>query len=195
MDINTYERLWENIIKPKIDNMLSNDDDIVFNERQPGLLKESVWLTYEDYKNKVHTYMHNPDGRIDRHKIASVMLYSIIINKPFELKYLHAKQVLKSSSLLANEILGFYVALAIVRSFILQDASEKSDKNRQEIFNDGFAFPECQHDSYPAHVYKMLYYAKLNERYDIFAFSHVLFFIEAYTELVRKKEFIGKVFP
>ncbi|WP_461255610.1 hypothetical protein [Treponema sp. R80B11-R83G3] len=190
MDINTYERLWENIIKPKINEMLSNDDDIIFND---GQFKERVWLTYEEYKNKVHTYMHNPDGRIDRHKIASVMLYSIIINKPFELKYLHAKQMLKSSSFIANEILGFHVALAIVWSFILQDANDKSDKNKQEIFNRGFVFPECQHDSYPTHVYKMLYYSKLNNCYDIFAFSHVLFFIEAYTELVRKHELIEKV--
>jgi hypothetical protein len=131
--------------------------------------------------------MHNPDGRIDRHKVASIMLYSIIINKPFEMKFLHIKQTLKSPSILANEVLGFNVALAIVWSFIMQDANEKADKLKEEIFKDGFVFPECQHDTYEAHVYKMLYYSKLNERYDIFAFSHVLFFIEAYTEIVKKQ--------
>ena len=190
MELATYEKIWENIIKPKIDSMLAKDADILLNG---GQLKEKIWLTYEEYKNKVHSYMHNPNGRIDRHKVASVMLYSIIVNKPFELNLLPVKREVNSSALLANEILGFHTALAIVRSFILQDAYEKSDKIKLEIFKDNFTFPECQHDSYATHVYKMLYYSKLNRCYDIFAFAHVLFFIEAYTELVRKNELIGKV--
>ena len=81
MELATYDYLWANSIKPKIDRMLSSDDDIFFVE---GQVKEKIWLTYEDYKNKVHTYMLDPDGRIDRHKVASVLLYSIIANKPFE---------------------------------------------------------------------------------------------------------------
>jgi len=137
--------------------------------------------------------MHNPDGRIDRHKVASVMLYSIISNKPFELKLLPSQKEVRSSALLANEILGLNVALAIVWSFILEDATEKSDRTKYEIFEKGFIFPECQHDDYPTHIYKMLYYAKYNNHYDIFAFSHILFLIEAYAELKRKTELAGKV--
>ena len=119
MDLTTYEKLWTESIKPKIDRMLSVDEDIFFVD---GQVKEKIWLTYEDYKNKVHSYMRNPDGRIDRHKVASVMLHSIIINKPFELKFLSTKQEVNSSSLLANEILGFNTALAIVWSFLMEDA-------------------------------------------------------------------------
>jgi hypothetical protein len=137
--------------------------------------------------------MHNPDGRIDRHKIASVMLHSIIINKPFNLKYLHTNQELESSSRLANETLGFHTALSIVWSFILEDAEQNSDHNKIEIFREGFIFPECQHEDYVTNVYKTLYYAKINDRYDIFAFSHVLFLIEEYTKLVRKTELEGKI--
>ena len=190
MDFTTYDRIWEKSIKPKIDRMLLVDDDIFF---IGGQVKEKIWLTYEDYKNKVHSYMHNPDGRIDRHKVASVILYSIIINKPFELKLLPVKQKLKSSSLLANEILGFHAALAIVWSFILEDANKKSDKNKIEIFKNGFSFPECQHERYETNIYKMLYYSRLNERYDIFAFAHILFLIEAYTKLAKKTELAGKI--
>ena len=190
MDLTTYERIWEKSIKPKIERMLLADNNIVFIE---GQVKEKIWLTYEDYKNKVHSYMHNPDGRIDRHKVASVMLYSTIINKPFELKLLPVKQEVRSSSILANEILGFHTALAIVLSFILTDADEKSDKNKIEIFKNGFVFPKCQHDSYLANIYKMLYYSNFNQRYDIFAFANILFLIEAYTELVRKTELAGRI--
>jgi len=190
MDKITYEKIWEKSIKPQIDRMLSFDDGIFFIE---GQIKEKIWLTYEDCKSKVHTYMHDPNGRIDRHKVASVMLYSIIMNKPFELKLLPSQKEVSSFALLANEILGFHAALAIVWSFLLEDANEKSDKIKIEIFKEGFVFPECQHDDYPTHVYKMLYYAKYNQRYDIFAFSHILFLIEAYTELKRKIELAGKV--
>jgi len=182
-----FEKIWERSIKPKIDRMLSDDSDIVFNEVQ---IKERIWLTYEEYKNKVHTYMYNPNGLIDRHKIASVMLYSIILNKPFDLK-LPAKREVNNTAYLANEILGFHSALSIVWCFIMGDADLNADKNRIDIFRNGFIFPECQHDSYPAHVHKMLYYAKLNGRYDIFAFSHILFLIEAYTEYVRKTQLAG----
>jgi len=190
VDKTTYDKFWGQSIKPQIDRMLSDDDDIFYIE---GQIKEKIWLTYEQYKNTVHTYMHNPDGRIDRHKVASVMLYSIIINNPFELKLLPLKQEVKGSSRLANEILGFNTALSIVFSFLIQDANEKSDKIRIEIFRNGFIFPECQHEDYPTHVYKMLYYAKYNNKYDIFAFSHILFLIEAYTELKRKTELAGRV--
>ena len=189
MDFAEYEKIWEQSIKPKIDRMSSSDDDILFIGEH---VKEKIWLTYEDYKNTVHTYMYNPDGLIDRHKIASVMLYSIIINRPFELKYLSSKQQVRGSALMANEILGFNTALAILWSFLLKDANKKSDKIKIEIFENGFIFPTCEYDDYPTHVYKMLYYAKHNNKYDIFAFSHVLFFIEAYTELKRKTELAGK---
>lgn len=190
MDFTIYEKIWKNSIKPQVERMLSVDDDIIFKEEQT---KEKIWLTYEDYKNKVHTYMRYPDGRIDRHKVASVMLYSIIINKPFELKLIPVKREVNSSALLANEILGFNTALAIVWSFIMEDAKEKSDKNKIEIFKEGFIFPECQHDSYEANIYKMLYYSNINQRYDIFAFAQILFLIEAYTEFVRKTELAGKI--
>jgi len=183
-----YERIWRNSIKPKIDRMLLVDDDIIFNE---GQFKEKIWLTYEDYKNRVHSYLYDPDGRIDRHKAASVMLYSIIINSPFEVK-LPAKREVNSSAYIANETLGFNTALAIVLSFILQDANDKSDKTKLEIFKNGFVFPKCQHDSYEANIYKMLYYSKHNSCYDIFAFANILFLIEAYTEYIRKTELAGK---
>lgn len=189
MDITTYERIWEKSIKPKIDRMLSSDDDIIFNEVQ---IKEKIWLTYEECKNRVHTYMQNPDGRIDRHKVAAVMLYSIIENKPFDVK-LPAKREVNSKAYMANETLGFNTALAIVLSFILEEANSKSDHKKIEIFGNGFVFPKCQHDDYVTNIYKMLYYAKHNNRYDIFAFAHILFLIEAYTEFVRKTELAGRI--
>ena len=83
--------------------------------------------------------------------------------------------------------------MSIVWSFLLADANEKSDKIKIEIFEKGFVFPECQYDDYPTHIYKMLYYAKFNNKYDIFAFSHILFLIEAYTELKIKTELAEKV--
>jgi len=122
-----YEKLWEQTIKPKINRMLSEDNNIIFIGEH---VKEKIWLTYEDTKNKVHTYMHNPDGRIDRHKVGSVMLYSIIACKPFEVKFLPLKQEVRGCSLLVNEILGFNTALAIVWSFLLEDAKEKCDKKK-----------------------------------------------------------------
>jgi hypothetical protein len=94
---------------------------------------------------------------------------------------------------MANEILGFNTALAIVWSFVMEDADTRSDKDRIEIFKDGFIFPPCQHGTYEANVYKMLYYSRFNGRYDIFAFSHILFLIEAYTELTRKIEIAGRM--
>jgi len=183
-----YERVWTKSVVPKINRILASDNDIVFVE---GQIKEKIWLTYESYKNRVHTYMHDPDGLIDRHKVASVMLYSIIDCKPFEINLLPIRQEVSGLALMANETLGFHTALAIVWSFIMEDANSKQDKNKIDIFRNGFKFPECRHGSYETHVHKMLYYAKLNNNYDIFAFSHILFLIEAYTEYVRRSELAG----
>jgi hypothetical protein len=104
-----------------------------------------------------------------------------------------SKKEVNSSALLTNEILAFHTALTIVWSFIMEDANQKSDKNKIEIFKNGFIFPECQHDSYEANIFKMLYYSKYNGSYDIFSFAHILFLIEAYTELKRKTELAGKL--
>jgi hypothetical protein len=75
----------------------------------------------------------------------------------------------------------------------MDDARLKSDNIKLDIFKNGFVFPNCQHDSYESNIYKMLYYSKINNRYDIFAFAHILFLIEAYTEYVRKTELAGRV--
>jgi hypothetical protein len=190
MDKVEYEKIWNIIIYPKITRMTLINDEILFIE---GQIKEKIWLTYEKCKNTIHTYMHNPDGRIDRHKIASIMLYSIIINKPFELKLLPTKEAIKSESLLANEILAFEVAITIVWNFIMQDAINNNDNIKSEIFKSGFIFPECKHDDYVTHIYKMLYYAKYNNKYDVFAFSHILFFIEVYTETIMKMNLTNKI--
>ncbi|MCL2440551.1 MAG: hypothetical protein FWD14_02305 [Treponema sp.] len=191
MEYTKYEQeIWNKIINPKIVRMTSEDEDLLFIGTH---VKEKIWLTYEKYKNSVHTYMHNPDGRIDRHKVASVMLFSIITNKPFDVKFLHGNQNLKGSTILANEILGFNSAISIVWSFIMSEAEQTSNSNKIELFKNNFVFPVCEHDTYEANVFKMLYYAKHNDCYDIFAFSHVLFYIEAYTELVRKNELLGRV--
>jgi hypothetical protein len=189
MNYQKYEEIWEKSIKPKIERMLSYDDDLFFTG---GQIKENIWLAYENFKNKVHTYMQDPDGRIDRHKVASAMLYSIIANKPFEVKFLPLNRKLNGYTLLANETLGLHAALAIVKSFLLTDANEKCDKIKIEIFKDDFIFPECEYDDYPTHIYQMLHYAKYNNHYDIFAFSHILFLIEAYTELKRRTELAGQ---
>ena len=121
------------------------------------------------------------------------MLYSIAKNRPLEVKFLSDKQRTRGSTLSANEILGVNTAFAIVWCFIFDEATEKSDKTRLEIFQDGFALPKCQHGSYEVHIYKMLHYSKFNGYYDIFAFAHILFLIESYTELTRKMELAGRL--
>jgi len=190
MELAIYEEVWSKCIKPKIDSMLSEDNDIFLNG---GPIKEKIWQTYQKCRNSVHTYMYDPDGLIDRHKVAAVMMYSIIVNKPLGLKFLHVEQLAKGSSLLANETLGFYTALSIVRSFILSDAREVSNGKKIEIFINGFIFPVCRHEDYLSNVYKMLYYSNLNECYDIFALSHVLFLIEVYTESEMKNKLVDIV--
>jgi hypothetical protein len=116
MELAVYEKLWACCIKPQIDRMLSADADIIFTE---GQVKEKIGLTYEDYKNRVHTFMRDPDGRIDRHKVASVMLYSIIINKPLEVRVLPASREVNSTALLSAVMNQIYIKCFIIQKLII----------------------------------------------------------------------------
>ena len=190
MEIDTYNLIWKNSIFPKVQKVLDYQKDVYY---VGDHVKDKIWLSYEEIKNKVHTYMYNPNGRIDRHKIAAALTSAILNNKPFDIVLRNNDQEVSSQAILANEILAFNSALAVVFCFIIQKAKDDNDNISLKIFEKGFIFPKCEHGEYETHIFKMLYYSKYNQKFDFFTFSNLLFMIEEYTKVVKKTEKLALV--
>lgn len=169
-----FTEIWDKIIKPKVEEV-QNSPHVNLNYRI-SLLKEKIFERYHQLNPIIHTYLPDPSGRIDRHKIASAFIQVIMELKPFSID-IGDEERLAVKYRLVNEILAFYVGISIVYSFIMEDA----DSNRK-IFEKGFLFPKCPHGDYLMYIYENLYYAfSINENFDLFTFANLLFLIEEYT--------------
>lgn len=78
-----YGEIWSEIINPAINKIVKNKDIRLIYDI--NVLKEKLYEEYEKIKSTVHTYMADPQGKIDRHKIASCFILVIRNVRPFEL--------------------------------------------------------------------------------------------------------------
>ena len=175
-----FDDFWDNSFLKYANHLCSNFPDLVFNEKS----KDQIWQEYEKLRITIHSYMINPDGRIDRHKIASVLIFAILQVSPFFLKIPDDNKV-NLIELAPNEDFAFYCGIVIIKSFIIAQALEDNDNERARLFENDFEFPSCPHESYRSHFIKNLYYSKINKIIDVFTLSNLFFLIEKYTEFVR----------
>lgn len=176
-----YGEIWTEVIEPAIKKIIKNKDIRLVYEM--NFLKEKIYEDYEKIKSNVHTYMADPQGKIDRHKIAASFILVLRNVRPFELVIKSAKDKLPVKFYLVNELLALQTGLSIVYSFIM----DNSDKKTREIFEHGFKFPICEHDNYFNYLLQELYYAfQVNKCFDVFTYSNLLFMIEEYTKAVLR---------
>ena len=143
---------------------------------------EIVFERYKKYNKEIHLLMlHNElknfqepskeiDNRIDRHKVASALLASIIEVQPLQINVEYACANVRT----ANEILSFLIGIYIVEAF----ANTKSNTVYRIMP------PSCCHGNYIEHFVKIIYRIKslqsdrnLNTMV-LFLVSHVFFLIE-----------------
>jgi hypothetical protein len=177
MNKEKFNILWEKSYLPYVDYLKK----IATNSRFNNEARDIIWQEYEETKSVLHTYMTDPDGKIDRHKVSAIIIFSILKIEPFKL-VLPDNEKLKPIEVLTNEAFAFHCALSTLKSFIVTDAVLKNDEKRIKQFDD-FIFPKCEHGDYSLYFIKSLYYSKKNKKVDIFSLANLLFMIEKYTEL------------
>jgi len=181
----TFDSIWLKIIEPEKNELLSKyPKHLYFDDR----IKSAIWSKYEEERAKIHTLMSDSEGRIDRHKVASIIAYSIIELKPFN-RIITSGESVEANVMLANELFSTKVALSITWSFLMQDLKSKDNKELLNIYSKGFLFPNCDHKDYLSHLVTCLYYANESKSFHVLMLSNILFLIEVYTE----KKFLSSI--
>lgn len=175
MEKNKFDQFWSAIVTDLF-NKLNYENNDCFHLDQAK--KKKVYELYEKKKNYIrNNYMENPNAKIDRHKVASSLMYAIVMVKPVTIKKdvirdAHsAKRVLPAKHYLINEYLGFYCALSVIQSFMNAENSSS-----RKIIN----MPQAVHGDYVHNVCLDLYFSYKEKNINVLTFANVFFLLEKY---------------
>lgn len=186
-DKQSFDIIWENIIKKEIDSYVKRYWGIV--EIIP-FAKETVWERYcllNKYCKNV--YMVNPDGKLDRHKVAACYLCSIALEKPIRIKTQETK-IKDGLYYVINERLSITTGLSILRGFLEASirTTYKDDESKMNdlLFkiNNGIKTPtneEVHHGKYLDNFASEIYYATEEGKLHILSIAHELYLLELLT--------------
>lgn len=172
----TYTTLWKVGIQLKAKEIVNeNKGIVVFDENS----KDTILNEYNKLRDYVKmSFMRDPNGLLDRHKVCACLIYAIVKSKPLiynDIVDEYGKQRI------FNENLAMSVGLSLLYNFIL-----RGDEKNSKWMNKGFCFPKTERDStYQELLCLMLYYDVKNNHYSILALANILFMIEEYTKEIN----------
>lgn len=120
------------------------------------------------------------DVSLDRHKIAACMIYAILKAQPIKIN--RWIRNLPEKAILANEYLAFFVALNIIEMYRQQ---ELGYANNYEIFMPKTYYEDMDpENTFLSNICKGMHYIRIDnmKKFDVFAYSNILFLIEKYTD-------------
>ena len=175
-------------IKQFIDHICnkSKENRLYFDEDKFKL----VFSYYEEYRSRIHDFMHISSKKMDRHKVATAFFCSIIKAKP--IGYNRVGSMPNFVERTANEHLGFIFGLDIIYRFNFSNTNVSAlDK---EIYGLSIKLPECKNnndDEYTTHFIKLVYDKKVKDKLDfrhqefsiflLFFMSHIFFLIDSFS--------------
>lgn len=183
MKTDKFYRFCDSVIKNYITEILEEDKAInclTYNEHRLN----NVYVYYEKKRVELRRkYMNDSSKPLDRHKVASCMMYAILKARVFRVNRL-VKNI-PEKLLLSNEYLAFYVAINIVEMF---KRAEKDD-----VFGEKYVlyFPKAYHihaeyeeGTFVYNTCKSLFFIKKIKYLDVFAYATILFLLEKYTDTI-----------
>ncbi len=172
----TFDALWNNGISIKAERIVDeNKGNVVFDRES----KERIFKEYNKLRDYTKiSFMQNPDGLLDRHKVCACLIYAIIKSKP--LVYDNNENGV-GMQYVFNESLAITIGLSLLYNYIVSSGSENA-----QWLKSGFVFPKTDENrqaSYESLLCLMLFYDVKNKQYSILALANILFMIEEYTKL------------
>lgn len=178
-----FQRLYSKIIYPFIEELMDFDKEsgsncLNFKEAKVG----HIFRNYENKRKAIRRFFMELENKpMDRHKIGSVLMYSILKSRVFEITKL-AKQTLPHKLLMANEYLAVSVAISVIESYRINEAGYKDEADFEKC---RLIMPNTLHtessDTYIDNLCKALYYLRNSKEFDIFAYANIFFLLEVYT--------------
>lgn len=166
-----------------------NDNDDKSNKR----IKKSIYRNYQNMRDYLkYNYMSKKtEVALDRHKIASCMVYAILKSNPIKVNMWIPQMPLEI--VLANEYLAFYVALNIIEMYELDRIESEGRNDDNEKFSN-IIVPKTYYESdnpentYESNLCKAWYYIKIDniKKYDALGYANVFFLLQKYSEVYKK---------
>lgn len=182
VDKNSYQRIWEVVIVPTIQDYQNRFSEITVAHNA----QEAIWQEYVKFnKHCKMSYMQDIDGKLDRHKVCACYMYAIV--KANVLSCQLADSDTEQRYLALNENLAITVGMSVLRAFILSsinsndDLSKESKKILEQRIDDGISFPDCNHGDYRNNFVAELYYTNEERNYNILSLANTLFLLESHT--------------
>ena len=186
----TYDYIWEKIIYSEI-KKLSNKYDLVGKKysldcRNIDKLKISIYYDYSRIKNILKKNYYNisnlksenkPQNRIDSHKIAACLCYSIIQNKAFSFDI---DPDIPNELFVINYTLAYTVSLSFIYSMLIAQYI----KNNQIQFANALIAQKClkvplttkNHDKYhTGRIYTLALNDIYGNTFDVLTYSDMMF--------------------
>lgn len=180
----SYDNLWEKVINLSISKFVALPQVSC-----SKTAKEDIWTAYTKFnKHCKEEYMEDPEGRLDRHKVAACYMLAILKAYPLSVDFEPDQGIL----ITLNEHLAIETGLSVLKTFITapKDSDEIEDfpnidpEEDVKIFNNGFKFPKAQdeifHGEYRKNFAIELYFTHKEDRYNILSLSHSLYLLELY---------------
>lgn len=177
-----FDELWNCIVLPIFDDM--NVDGILILKKNA---KEKVYRQYQKEKTFVKTnYMLTENTHLDRHKIASCVLYAIMRVYPVQIsmsaiwKKRKGKERFNREYQLLNEYLSLYTAFSIIESFRQYEFSHQDEEYPAKGFiRNRISVPETSNgQDYLYNTCLDLYFSKQRNKINVLTFSNVFFLLE-----------------
>lgn len=186
-DRDSYEIIWEKVIKEEINNYQSIYTNCI--ELIPNV-KEEIWARYVSLNTYCKTnYMKLPTEKIDRHKVAACYMIAIAMLRPMRfVEKIDNQEV----PLAINETLAITVGLSVLRSFAIAAIMENKDITKEEAntlvakFEGGIKLPEqhlVNHGVYLDNYANEIYFATLEGKSCILSLAHELYLLEVITRI------------
>lgn len=186
-DRDSYEIIWEKVIRKEIDNYQSSYVNCI--ELIPNV-KEEIWKKYVSLNVYCkNNYMKSPEGKIDRHKVAACYMIAIAMLRPMRfVEKIDNKEV----PLAINEMLAITVGLSLVRAFAIAAIKENDSINKEDAdilvakFEDGIKVPEgnlVNHGVYLENYANEIYFAASEGKISVLSLAHELYLLEVITRI------------
>lgn len=175
-----YNIIWTEVIEKLISRYRTEHLDLIVDDNA----KQKIWEIYTHLKNKCrNSYMSNPNGLLDRHKVSACMIYAILkSNVIYESIPKKAGRVYDA----LNEDLALTTGLSLLRAFIITaiEESKMSDEQKKiniDKFINGLKYPKPHHGDYRENFLAELHYTRIEKNYNILSLAHTLYLLETYT--------------
>ncbi len=184
MKIDDYNSFFEEIIMKAINDIKKMEKQLMGDIEVLKIknCRKKIFYFYQKKRDYIRSnYMTKEyNVALDRHKVASCMLFAILKARPFSV---NRNVELDERLLLANEYLAFYAALNIIANYRMSVDGRQEDACQ-------ILFPETYQEKigsidYLSNMCRNLYFLSMEDidRYDVLAYSNILFLLEKYTDI------------